>query len=76
MKDGTEICIAPASALSSLSTINTVFPEESTTCVTSGALGYLIFDVNGWEQEPNILGKDTFVLPLNEKGIAYDKTCN
>ena len=61
LKDGTEICIAP---------------EESTTCVTSGALGYLIFDVNGWEQEPNILGKDTFVLPLNEKGIAYDKTCN
>ena len=54
----------------------TFFPGETTSCVTSSAFGFVMLDVNGWKEEPNLLGKDIFVLPLDKYGIAYDMPCD
>ncbi|MBQ8848236.1 MAG: type II secretion system protein [Candidatus Gastranaerophilales bacterium] len=53
------------------SSTSTIFPGESTAVSKAGSQGTIFIDVNSTE-EPNVLGKDQFIVPLNEDGIFYD----
>ena len=70
LKDGACIGIktgAPAD------NINTWFPGEASLTADmqiKPTHGYLFFDTNG-NDEPNVMGRDQFVLPFNEGGIHY-----
>lgn len=69
LKDGA--CIGITVGAMSANT-NTIFPGESTVnSALKPSYGVLFFDTNGAE-EPNLMGKDQFVLPLNAGGIQYD----
>ena len=48
----------------------TIFPGETATTNTTATQGLLLFDTNG-EEDPNIVGKDRFILPISDNGIAY-----
>ena len=50
-------------------------PGETAATTVRTTHGALFFDING-EQEPNVLGKDRFILPLNKEGIQYDAPLN
>ena len=49
----------------------TTFPGETACSWSVNVLGGVYFDVNG-EEEPNMIGKDQFMVPLNADGIFYD----
>ena len=49
----------------------TIFPGETTTKQSNASQGLLLFDTNG-EEEPNTIGVDRFILPIDSSGIAYD----
>ncbi len=48
----------------------TIFPGEKTTTNASPKQGLIFFDINGSE-EPNVEGKDRFILPVGDDGIDY-----
>jgi len=50
---------------------NTILPGETANTSVTPQQGVIFFDING-EEGPNIYGKDQFVLPVNNSGIAYD----
>ena len=52
------------------SATNTRFPGETANVSKAGTQGTIFFDVNSTE-EPNVVGKDQFTVPLNEDGIFY-----
>ena len=70
LKDGA--CIG---VIQSTTNADTLFPEETTVVpaanLAAGVLGYIFMDVNGLE-EPNVMGKDQFKVPINSDGIFYD----
>lgn len=49
---------------------NTIFPGESAVTGAKASQGLILFDTNG-EEEPNMIGKDRFILPVDDNGIAY-----
>ena len=51
--------------------IVTILPGETQTVNRSNLLGYFVLDINCLE-EPNVFGKDRYVLPINQDGIFYD----
>ena len=62
--------------ISTVTTSKTVlFPGEGTTATAMGSTGdikgYIIFDTNDAD-EPNVEGKDRFVVPINDLGIKYE----
>ena len=48
----------------------TIFPGEDTTTSVVAQYGTIRFDINGVE-EPNVAGKDQFLLPIGAEGIEY-----
>lgn len=48
----------------------TIFPGEDTTTSVTAEYGVIKFDINS-EEEPNVLGKDQFLLPIAAEGIEY-----
>lgn len=69
LKDGA--CVGITTGAMTANT-KTIFPGESTVNdAIKPSYGVLFFDTNGAE-EPNLIGKDQFVLPLNAGGIQYD----
>lgn len=50
--------------------INTWFPGETNFTEMIPSHGQIFFDING-EDEPNVMGKDQFLLPINSAGIQY-----
>lgn len=48
----------------------TIFPGETETSEIDATHGVIFFDINGVD-EPNTLGKDQFLMPLNSEGIQY-----
>ena len=50
---------------------DSIFPDETTVINIVSTHGWIYYDVN-CEDEPNILGKDQFVIPLDKYGIKYD----
>lgn len=52
--------------------MNIIFPGETKTG-TARVDGFIGFDTNG-DEEPNMFGKDRFILPLSKEGIQYDIT--
>ncbi len=67
LKDGSYMAIIDSAAA-----LNTIFPGETTEKTLTPGLGAIYFDVNG-EDEPNLRGKDQFVIPIGAEGIQYDK---
>jgi len=67
LKDGACIGITSGAAAAN---VNTRFPGESTSTAMKPGFGQIFFDTNG-EEEPNVLGKDQFLLPLSVEGIQY-----
>ena len=52
-------------------TVSTIFPgEASPSNSTEVTQGVIFFDTNG-EEEPNVKGKDQFILPIDNSGIKY-----
>lgn len=51
-------------------TLSTRFPGEEENANSNATQGALFFDING-EQEPNVVGKDQFLIPINNSGIVY-----
>lgn len=51
--------------------IKTILPGETSPQNKSTTYGSIFFDING-KEEPNMEGKDQFLLPLNSNGIWYD----
>ncbi len=49
---------------------NTWFPGEVNFTSMKPSHGLIFFDTNG-EEEPNVMGKDQFLLPVNTAGIQY-----
>ena len=56
---------------SNISSILTRFPDEKASVTTSASQGAIFFDVNG-EEEPNVVGKDRYILPVSDHGIQYE----
>lgn len=50
--------------------INTWFPGEGNFTGMKPSHGQIFFDTNG-EEEPNVMGKDQFLLPISGEGIQY-----
>ena len=50
--------------------LGTIFPGEKEKILFTVGQGRITFDVNG-EEEPNVLGKDVFCLPIGDNGIMY-----
>ena len=50
--------------------VNTWFPGETNFTSMKPSHGLIFFDTNG-EEEPNVMGKDQFLLPINTAGIQY-----
>ena len=48
----------------------TIFPGETGTTTLTPTMGLIFFDTNG-EEEPNVAGKDQFLLPIDASGIQY-----
>lgn len=65
LKDGA--CMGISATTSATATI---FPGETTTTSVTPQRGVLFFDTNG-EEEPNVQGKDQFILPVDNEGIKY-----
>ena len=49
----------------------TKFPGEAKSTMVNATHGIIQFDVNGYENPPNSLGKDLFEIPLGKYGIEY-----
>ena len=69
LKDGSYMAIITGKN----SSLNTIFPGETVEKTSTVGLGAIYFDVNG-EDEPNLRGKDQFVIPIGAEGIQYDLT--
>lgn len=67
LKDGACVGIITGVAADN---VNTWFPGEISQTSMKPTHGQLFFDTNGTD-EPNVLGKDQFLLPLNAAGIQY-----
>ena len=68
LKDGA--CLGISAGAPSAN-IQTIFPGENTvTEIAPPSHGYIFFDTNG-EEEPNVMGKDQFLLPIGAEGIQY-----
>jgi len=52
--------------------VNTWFPGETSATSEKSNFGVIFFDING-AQEPNVLGKDQFLMPLGNEGIKYEE---
>ena len=68
LKDGA--CMGIAKSTTSKPVI---FPGETTQAAmtdTSDIKGYIIFDTNNTD-EPNVIGKDRYIVPFNSEGIKY-----
>ena len=66
LKDGACMGIAITTASKAV-----IFPGEASSAAISGAKGYIIFDTNDAD-EPNVVGKDRFVIPIDDLGIKYE----
>ena len=66
LKDGT--CV---SILQDTTAQNTIYPGEASASMSVAGLGAIFFDVNGLD-EPNVLGKDRYRIPINADGIFFD----
>lgn len=66
LKDGACIGISIGSQASAA----TIFPGEDETTSLTATNGVLFFDTNG-KEEPNVVGKDQFLLPFDKNGIQY-----
>ena len=67
LKDGACMGIntgAPAS------NVSTWFPGETSATSMKPSHGLIFFDTNG-SDEPNVMGKDQFLLPVSTEGIQY-----
>lgn len=67
LKDGACVGITTGAAAAN---VNTWFPGEIQLTAMKPTHGQLFFDTNG-SDEPNVLGKDQFLLPLHAGGIQY-----
>ena len=50
--------------------VNTWFPGETNFTSMQPTHGMIFFDTNG-EEEPNVMGKDQFLLPMGPEGVQY-----
>ena len=50
--------------------VNTWFPGETNFTSMKPTHGMIFFDTNG-EDEPNVMGKDQFILPIASEGVQY-----
>lgn len=66
LKDGS--CMAYKNATAA---VDTRFPGEGADVNVTPNMGYIFIDINNTD-EPNVMGKDQFVVPLNQEGIHYD----
>ena len=70
LKDGA--CVSLRLLATPATMTATRFPGEvNDVNTTAKGLGYFHFDVNGLD-EPNVMGKDRFKVPINDDGIFYD----
>lgn len=67
LKDGACVGIT----VGNVTNLKTRLPGETEDYTKDGSHGSLFYDTNG-AAEPNLLGKDQFLLPLNKGGIYYD----
>lgn len=67
LKDG--VCIGISVGKPASST-DTWFPGETNSTSMQPNYGLIFYDVNGAD-EPNVLGKDRFLMPLGREGIEY-----
>ena len=70
LKDGSNVIFTNKPAT------NTCLPKETEPCAVSSSLGSITIDTNGYKEQPNLLCKDIFILPLDENGIVYDMPCD
>ena len=73
LKDGSSVGITPATCPTD-SSCSAIYPGEKEVVdihTARGTLGMIFFDVNG-PDEPNVEGKDLFVVGVNADGIFYD----
>ena len=68
LKDGACMAVMGASASTN---VDTIFPGETSNTPVKSAFGYIRYDING-NDEPNVFGKDRFVIPLGNEGIKFD----
>lgn len=66
LKDGACMAIKVGAANAS----PTIFPGEVSTTNVNVTQGLLFYDING-KEEPNVNGKDRFILPISDEGIMY-----
>lgn len=64
LKDGS--CIGFAAG----STVDTIIPGESTSHNVTASQGLIYVDINDSE-EPNVFGKDQYLIPVGDNGIDY-----
>ena len=66
LKDGACMAIKAGNVTSA----PTIFPGENSTTGVTVTQGLIFYDINGSE-EPNVNGKDRFILPIGNEGIMY-----
>ena len=67
LKDGACMGITTGTQASD---VNTWFPGETNFTSMKPTHGIIFFDTNG-EDEPNVMGKDQFLLPVGSEGVQY-----